>query len=158
MNVNMIPADRSGIKIPRNEYLCAQKVRELFSEAEFTGLSENVRIDSRESRWFLNNDPYTKVYGKYDAYAYEWTVGTGTYSENGLLYIGKTASSLPQNFENFNSAADEETIGFTLGTVMVKTLELGKAMGVSGNASDAVKAVQCRSIFPWKKFGTCFIP
>lgn len=324
MNVNMIPAYRSGIKIPRNEYLGAQKVKELFPEAEFTGLSENVRIDSRGSRWFLNNDPYTKVYGKYDAYAYEWTVGTGedyrssyiqnhptenmgledflgyvrengldktlnesairsdmrcfnesdyttlsqqtdylaayyvhledhinrnftgdeknaqlkilsdtvgkaindaanayadyaggflekygqsgerekvrasvnaligdkinsyrsfisknsdyaglngtqdewlkdshrfmtselqkayaasgenadgtgTYSENDLLYIGKTASSLPQNFGSFNSAADEETIGFTLGTVMVKTLELGKAMGVSGNASNAVK-------------------
>lgn len=324
MNVNLIPSDRSGFKIPQNEYLNAQKVKEVCPEAEFTGLSENVRIDSRGSRWFLNNDPYTKVYGKYDAYAYEWTVGTGddyrssyiqnhptenmgfedflgyvrengldkelneaairsdmrcfhetdyttlsqqadylaayyahtenhilqnftgeekdsqmkilndtvgkainaaanayadyaggflekygqsgerekvrasvssliddkinsyrsfinknpdyanlngtqdewlkgshrfmtsqlqkayaasgestedngTYSENDLLYIGKTASSLPQNFESFNSAADEETVGFTLGTVMAKTLELGKAMGVSSSASNTVK-------------------
>ncbi|MGN0667122.1 MAG: hypothetical protein ACI4KF_11435 [Huintestinicola sp.] len=324
MNVNLIPADRSGFKIPRNEYLSAQKVKEVCPEAEFTGLSSNVRIDSRGSRWFLNNDPYTKVYGKYDAYAYEWTVstgedyrssyiqnhptenmgfedflgyvrengldkelnesairadmrcfnetdyttlsqqadyfaayyahlenhitqnftgeeketqmkilndtvgkaindvsnayanyaggflekygqsgerekvrmsvnkliedkidsyrkfikekpdyanlngtqdewlkdshrfmtselqkayaasgdntdGTGAYSENDLLYIGKIASSLPQNFKSFNTAADEETIGFTLGTVMAKTLELGKAMGISDSASNAIK-------------------
>lgn len=324
MNVGLIPASRNGIQVPRNEYLSAQKIKEICPEAEFTGLSNNVRIDNQGRQWFVNNDPYTKVYGKYDAYAYEWTVstgedyrssyvqnhptenmgfedflgyvrengldkelnasaikadmrclsdtdyttlskqadyfatyyaqvenhivqnftgdekaaqmkilndtigkaindvadayaeyaggflekygqagerekvresvsqlindkidsyrqfvndepdfaklngtqdewlkgshrfmaselqkayaasggytgGTGVYSENDLLYIGKIASSLPQNFETFNVAADEETLGFTLGTVMAKTLELGKAMGVGGNAANAVK-------------------
>lgn len=323
MNITPTPTNVQ-IQMPRNERLNALKVKEIMPEAEFTGLSSNVRIDAQGGHWFVNNDPYTKVYGKYDAYAYEWTVGTGEdyrssyvqnhptenmgfedflgyvrengldkelnasaikadmrcfsetdystlsqqadyfaayyaqvenhiiqnfsgdekaaqmkilndtigkaieevsnayaeyaggflekygqsgerekvresvstliedkidsyrkfigedpdyanlngtqdewlkgshrfmanelqkayaasggytggtgeYTENDLLYIGKIASSLPQNFQGFNSAADEETIGFTLGTVMAKTLELGKAMGVSDKAANAVK-------------------
>lgn len=326
MNVNMTPISRAGFQIPRNEWLSAARIKEICPEAEFTGLSNNARIDSQGNRWVMNNDPYTKVYGKYDAYAYEWTVGTGDdyrssysknhptenmgfedflgyvrengldkqvsaaaikanvqgfysadhttlsqradyygayyaqvenhintnfsgeeraaqmkilddtmnkfikdfaneyadyaggfleqygrngerekvrqsvtelvrdkidgyrniiaenpdfadimgtedewltgshrfmaselqkaaaqrgslpqkeknglYSENDLLYIGKITSSLPQNYDMINRFADEETVGFTLGTVMVKTLELGSAMGVGSSAYTAVK-------------------
>ena len=325
MNITPVSAN-INISIPKNERTNAAKIKELMPEAEFTGLSANVRVDANGGRWFLNNDPYTKTYSKYDAYAYEWTVntssedcrssytenhptenmgftdflsyvktngldaglnasairadmygtnssdyttlsqqtdylaayycqlenhinlnftgaekikqmsilsatvgkamsyvadayadyaggfleqlgqtgekekirssvaqlmndkvnsyrdfiaenpdfaglegtedewltgshrfmtselqkayyasgksadGTGTYSENDLLYIGKIASSLPTNLSTVASAADEETIGFALGTVMVKTLELGKQMGVGNNALNTVKS------------------
>ncbi len=325
--MNITPVSTNiNISIPQNERANAAKIKELIPEAEFTGLSANVRVDSNGGRWFLNNDPYTKTYSKYDAYAYEWTVNTssedyrssytenhptenmgftdflsyvktngldaglnasairadmygtnssdyttlsqqtdylaayycqlenhinlnftgaeknkqmsilsatvgkamsdvaeayaeyaggfleqlgqtgekekirssvtelmndkinsyrdfiaenpdfanlkgtedewltgshrfmtselqkaysasgksadetGTYSENDLLYIGKIASSLPTDLSTVASIADEETIGFALGTVMVKTLELGKQMSVGKNALNTVKS------------------
>lgn len=328
MNITPTPTNMQ-IQMPRNERLNALNVKEIIPEAEFSGLSSNVRIDSSGGRWFLNNDPYTKSYSKYDAYAYEWTVGTGEdyrssyidnhptdgmgfedflgyvringldkelnvsairenlkgtdisdystisqqtdflaayyaqlenhincnfsgdekqaqlkiltdtvgqaindvadayadyaggflenlgqsgerdkirlsvkslindkinsyrefisenpnfaglngtedewltgshrfmtsqlqkayaasgksavgtdfYSENDLLYIGKIASSLPADIKSVTSVADEETIGFTLGTVMAKTLALGNAMGVSGAAANTVKGAVIR--------------
>lgn len=325
--MNITPVSTNiNISIPQNERANAAKIKEIMPEAEFTGLSANVRVDANGGRWFLNNDPYTKTYSKYDAYAYEWTVntssedyrssytenhptenmgftdflsyvktngldaglnasairadmygtnssdyttlsqqtdylaayycqlenhinlnftgaekdeqmsilsatvskamsdvadayseyaggfleqlgqagekekirssvtqlmsdkvnsyrdfiaenpdfanlkgtedewltgshrfmtselqkaysasgksadGTGTYSENDLLYIGKIASSLPTDLSTVASVADEETIGFALGTVMVKTLELGKQMSVGNNALNTVKS------------------
>jgi hypothetical protein len=323
MNITPLASDLS-IKMPQNERLNALKVKEVMPEAEFTGLSDNVRVDSNGGRWFTNNDSYTKTYSKYDAYAYEWTVstgsdyrssyienhptegmnfsdflgyvrengldkelnasaikadvtfsngtdyssfsqqtdylaayyvqlenhidlnfsgnekseqlkiltdtigkaiddtanayadyaggflektgqtgerekvyssvknliadkidsyrefvsenpdfaslkgtedewlsgshrfmtselqkayaasgksadGTGTYSETDLLYIGKIASSFPTDLQNVSRIADEETIGFTLGTVMVKAMALGDSMNVSSGAANAVK-------------------
>ena len=315
--------------MPRNERAAALKIKEIMPEAEFTGLSTNSRVDSQGRRWTVNNDPYTKMYNKYDAYAYEWTVGTGedyrssyiknhptecmgfedflnyvqkngldkelnalaisadmqnmhgsdyttlsqqadylaayyaqlenhinanffgdeksaqmkileetvgkaisdvatayaeyaggflealgqsgeyekirssveclindkidsyrdfisenpdfaglkgtedewltgshrfmtselqkafaasgkseestgVYSENDLLYIGKVASSLPADLDRVNSFADEEAIGYTIGTVMSKILALGDAMGVSSGASNVIKGAVSR--------------
>lgn len=76
--MNITPTSTNmKIQMPRNERLNALKVKEIMPEAEFTGLSSNVRIDSSGGIWFLNNSQYTKTYSKYDAYAYEWTVNTG---------------------------------------------------------------------------------
>ena len=61
-----------------------------------------------------------------------------------MLYIGKGASSLPADLDRVNSFADEEAIGYTLGTVMTKILALGDAMGVSGGASNAIKGAVSR--------------
>ena len=72
MNITPVPTNIS-VNIPQNERTNAAKIKELMPEAEFTGLSANIRVDSNGNRWFLNNDPYTKTYSKYDAYAYEWT-------------------------------------------------------------------------------------
>lgn len=323
MNITPMPSNIT-VKMPRNERAAALKIKEIMPEAEFTGLSSNTRVDSQGHRWTLNNDPYTKMYSKYDAYAYEWAVGTGedyrssyiqnhptegmgfedflgyvrengldkelnasaissdmmnmygsdyttlsqqtdylaayyahlenhintnfsgsekveqmkiledtvgkaindaaknyaeyangfleklgqtdeydkiyssvkslindkinayrdfisenkdfaglkgtedewlkdshrfmtselqkafaasgktqestgVYSENDLLYIGKVASSLPTDLDHLNSIADEETIGYTLGTAMTKILALGDAMGVSSGARDTIK-------------------
>ena len=328
MNITPVPSNFTII-MPRNERAAALKIKEIMPEAEFTGLSSNSRIDSQGRRWTVNNDPYTKMYSKYDAYAYEWTVGTGedyrssyiknhptegmgfedflnyvrengldkelnalaisadmqnmhgsdyttlsqqadylaayyaqlenhinanfsgdekaaqmkilketvgkaiseaaaayadyaggfleglgqsgeyekirssveslindkinsyrdfisenpdfaglkgtedewltgshrfmtselqkafaasgrseestgVYSENDLLYIGKAASSLPADLNRVNSLADEESIGYALGTVMTKLLALGDAMGVSAGASNAIKGAVSR--------------
>ena len=43
------------------------------------------------------------------------------------------------DLDHINSIADEETIGYTLGTAMTKILALGDAMGVSSGARDTIK-------------------
>lgn len=76
MNITPTPSNLTVI-MPRNERSAALKIKEIMPEAEFTGLSSSARVDSQGRRWTVNNDPYTKMFSKYDAYAYEWTVGTG---------------------------------------------------------------------------------
>ena len=75
MIINPISSNTNVI-LNQNERSNVTKVKEIMPEAEFTGLSTNWLIDSMGNRWTTNNDPYTKTYGKYDAYAYEWTVNT----------------------------------------------------------------------------------
>ena len=49
MNITPVSAN-INIRIPQNERTNAAKIKELMPEAEFTGLSANVRVDANGGR------------------------------------------------------------------------------------------------------------
>ena len=115
MNITPVPSNIT-VKMPRNERSAALKIKEIMPEAEFTGLSSNTRIDSQGRRWTVNNDPYTKMYSKYDAYVYEWTVGTG--EDYRSSYI-KNHPTEGMSFEDFLSYVRENGLDKELNALAV---------------------------------------